>query len=156
MAEFDTTHFGRISYEPNSTFYFPRGLPGFDEVRAFLALSFADRAPLVFLQSLERPELCFITLPVQAAEPEYRLEIAPEDLDLIGLASRAKPQIGKDVLCLAVLSVREEGPTANLLAPIVVNLQNRHGVQAISPSGSYSHQHPLLPAEPVEAEPAPC
>jgi flagellar assembly factor FliW len=156
MPEFDTTHFGRISYESTSTFDFPRGLPGFEEARAFLALSFADRAPLIFLQSLEQPGLCFITLPVQVADPEYRLEVAPEDLTMIGLASRTQPRIGKDVLCLAVLSLREEGPTANMLAPIVVNLRNRRGVQAIAPSGGYSHQHPLLPAEPVEAEPAPC
>jgi flagellar assembly factor FliW len=156
MPEFDTTCFGRISYEENSWFYFPSGLPGFERLRSFLPLSFPDRQPLLFLQSLEDPELCFISLPVLAADPDYRLEISPEDLAILGLAPRVAPRIGTDVLCLAVLSLREAGPTANLLAPIVVNLHNRRGVQAISPGGTYSHQHALLHPQKTEAPPAPC
>jgi flagellar assembly factor FliW len=156
MPEFDTTHFGRISYETDSAFYFPGGLPGFEQVRSFLPLSFPDSQPLIFLQSLEEPGLCFITLPVLAADPGYRLEVSPEDLAGIGMPVKVQPKIGADVLCLAVLSLREGGPTANLLAPIVVNLRNRRGVQAIAPGGGYSHQHALLPAQTAEEQPAPC
>jgi flagellar assembly factor FliW len=153
MPEFDTTHFGRIPYETNAPFHFPCGLPGFEHARSFLPLSFPDRQPLIFLQSLEDPGLCFVTLPVLAADPGYRLGVSPEDLAVIGMPARAQPGIGTDVLCLAVLSLREEGPTANLLAPIVVNVRNRRCVQAIAPGGGYSHQHALLPAE---AQAAPC
>jgi flagellar assembly factor FliW len=156
MPEFNTTHFGRISYETDSVFDFPDGLPGFEQVRSFLPLSFPDSQPLIFLQSLETPSLCLITLPVLAADPGYRLEVSPEDLAAIGMPVRVPPKIGADVLCLAVLSLHEDGPTANLLAPIVVNLRNRRGVQAISPGGAYSHQHALTPPQHAEAEPAPC
>ena len=51
------------------------------------------------------------------------------------------------MLCLTVLSVRETGPTANLLAPIVVNLRNRKAVQAVAAESDYSHQHALMPEE---------
>jgi flagellar assembly factor FliW len=156
MPEFDTNHFGRISYQEDSAFYFPCGLPGFEQARFFLPLSFPDQHPLIFLQSLEEPGLCFITLPVLAADPGYRLAVSPEDLAVIGLPGRVQPKIGSDVLCLAMLSLREEGPTANLLAPVVVNLRNRHCVQAIAPGGGHSHQHALLPAQREEAQPAPC
>jgi len=37
-------------------------------------------------------------------------------------------------------------PTANLLAPVVVNLKTRRGLQAIQVDSSYSHQHPVLAA----------
>jgi flagellar assembly factor FliW len=156
MPEIDTTHFGRISYETDSTFYFPGGLPGFEQVRSFLPLSFPDSQPLIFLQSLDDPGLCFITLPVLAADPGYRLEVSPEDLAAIGMPARVQPKIGADVLCLAVLTLRKEGPTANLLAPIVVNLRNRRGVQAIAPGGGYSHQHAVVPAQTAEEQPAAC
>jgi flagellar assembly factor FliW len=46
-----------------------------------------------------------------------------------------------------VLSIRETGPTANLLAPIVVNLRNRRAVQAVAAESDYSHQHALMPEE---------
>ena len=48
-----------------------------------------------------------------------------------GFPLTRQPRIGEDVLCLTVLSIRETGPTANLLAPMVVNLHNRKAVQAM-------------------------
>jgi flagellar assembly factor FliW len=48
---------------------------------------------------------------------------------------------------LSVLSIRESGPTANLLAPIVINLKTRRAVQAIASEGDYSHQFELMPQE---------
>jgi flagellar assembly factor FliW len=46
-----------------------------------------------------------------------------------------------------VLSLRETGPTANLLAPVIVNLKSLKAVQAVAQEGSYSHQHPLVTEE---------
>jgi flagellar assembly factor FliW len=51
------------------------------------------------------------------------------------------------VLCLTVLSIKETGPTANLLAPVVVNLANRRAVQAVALESDYSCQHGLFPLE---------
>jgi len=142
MPLLQTKNFGPIRYEVEAALEFPKGLPGFEERRAFLALHFEDTDPLIFLQSTEDPELCFLTMPVLAVDPEYRLEVEAEDLELIGLTT-APPVIGRDVLCLAVLSLREEGPTANLLAPVVVNLHTRKSVQAVAAGSTYSHQHAL-------------
>lgn len=147
MPSVQTKYFGTLSYEPDAPLEFPQGLPGFEDRRRFLALSFADTQPLVFLQSLEDPGLCFITLPVLAIDPRYQLRLDGEDGELIGLAAGHAPRIGDDVLCLAVVSIRESGPTANLLAPVVVNLSNRKAVQAVDAEPGYSHQHALIPQE---------
>jgi flagellar assembly factor FliW len=149
MPSFETKNFGIVSYESGSVLEFPRGLPGFDERRLFLVLQFADSKPLVFLQNLEDPGLCFTTLPVLAADPDYRLDVSREDRALVGLPLTSALRIGQDVLCLTVLSLQESGPTANLLAPIVVNVGNLKGVQAIASESDYSHQHALLAAETV-------
>lgn len=142
-----TKNFGPIRYEADSELRFPAGLPGFDERKRFVAVRFVESDPLVYLQSLEDPDLCFITMPVLAVEPRYRLKVSSDDLEQIGLPAVRQPRIGDDVLCLTVLSVRETGPTANLLAPIVINIKNRTAVQAISPDRDYSHQYELLPEE---------
>jgi flagellar assembly factor FliW len=147
MLSVPTNYFGTISYAPGAALDFPRGLPGFEERRRFLALSFEDRQPLVFLQSLEDPGLCFITLPVLAIDPQYRLAVAHEDRQLIGLAAGKPLRIGEDVACLAVLSIRESGPTANLLAPVVINLRTQQAVQAVAAESGYSHRHVLVPDE---------
>jgi flagellar assembly factor FliW len=147
MPQFVTKHFGVIEYQLEAALEFPAGVPGFEQETRFLALEQPGTQPLVFLQSLNRPDLCFITLPVQVVEPDYRLAVSAEDLRALGLAQERQPQIGTEVLCLAVVSVAEDRqPTANLLAPIVVNLKTRRAVQAIAADTGYSHQHPLLAA----------
>jgi len=147
MPLFQTQNFGAIRYEANSTIFFPNGLPGFEERTRFVALAFADSQPLVFLQSLEDQSLCFVTLPVLAIDEHYRLELSGEDLAGLELAPEQQPRIGEEVACLAVLTLQEGGPTANLLAPIVINLANLKALQGIVPESGYSHQHALMPAE---------
>lgn len=147
MPVFETKNLGRISYTPEAVVEFPRGLPGFESQRRFAVVQFADSVPLVFLQSLENAGLSFICLPVLAVDPQYRLEIGVEDLAGLGLPESVQPRIGEDVLCLAVLTLKSSGPTANLLAPIVINLHNRTAMQPVMPEAGYSHQHELLPAE---------
>lgn len=148
MPEIETKNFGRISYREDAALVFRHGLPGFENRSRFLPLTFPGREPLVFLQSLEEPGLCFITLPVWAAHPSYRLDMTREDMALIGLRPGSPARVGEDVLCLAVISIRADGPTANLLAPVVVNLRNRQSVQAVAPSARYSHRFPLVSRQP--------
>jgi len=140
----ETQRFGRIAYEPESVIVFSAGLPGFEDRHRFLAVQLPDTKPLVFLQSLEDPGLCFATLPVLAVEPRYRLRLGGEDLERLGFSGGLQPRIGADVLCLAILSLRSSGPTANLLAPVVVNVKNLKAVQAVMGDSGYSHRHSLV------------
>ncbi|MGB9457718.1 MAG: flagellar assembly protein FliW [Bryobacteraceae bacterium] len=90
-----------------------------------------------------------------AFEPQDTIEFPRglpgfEDRETAGLASVRRPRIGKDVWALAVIAVRETGPTVNLLAPLVVNLRSLRAVQAVMRESAYSHRHALpQPAEVV-------
>jgi flagellar assembly factor FliW len=143
----ETKSFGKISFEPESELEFPCGLPAFEERRRFVAVRFVESDPLIYLQSLEDPGLCFITMPILAVDPRYKLAVSGEDMEQLGLPATSQLLIGEDILCLSVLSIQETGPTANLLAPIVVNLRNRRAVQAVAPESGYSHQFALMPDE---------
>lgn len=143
--QFETQHFGTIEYTSESVFDFPAGLPGFEQEHRFVAIEQPSTKPILFLQSLTRPDLCFITLPVLVVDPGYRLAIAPDDLRALGLAEHRQPSIGTEVLCLAIISVSEGSPpTANLLAPLVVNLKTRCAAQVIQSESGYPHRHALL------------
>jgi flagellar assembly factor FliW len=147
MPHLQTRDFGEIEYRDDAVIEFPAGLPGFEQEKRFLPIEHPASRPIIFLQSLSRAGLCFITLPVRALAPDFVLSLAPEDLDLLSFQADARPEIGRDALCLAIVSVAEgKPPTANLLAPVVVNMAARRGVQAIQAECGYSHQHPLLPA----------
>lgn len=149
MPSLETKSFGTIAFESRDAIEFPRGLPGFEDRRRFLAIRQERARPLVFLQSLEDPGLCFITTPVLAVDPRFRLKLSEEDREAIGLSPVRRPRIGKNVWALGVIAVRETGPTVNLLAPLVINLRSLRAVQAVMRDSSYSHRHAL--PQPVEA-----
>jgi flagellar assembly factor FliW len=151
MQYLDTKNLGAISWEPQSEIEFPRGVPGFEAYRRFVAVHFGHTDPLIFVQSLEDAALCFVTMPVRAVDPDYRLSVSREDLGLVGLRWERQPRIGEEIHCLAVLSFKETGTTANLLAPIVINLKNLKAVQAVAQEGGYSHRHVLIEEEKAAA-----
>ena len=149
MPQCETKYFRTFSYDEGATVAFSAGLPAFENCRRFLPMEQADRRPFVFLQSLDEPSLCFITLPVAGIDPGYKLKMSAQDLESTGL--EGPPSTGTGVLCLAVVSFQTSAiPTANLLAPIVVNYGTRRAVQAVRDDSAYSCCHPLV------REVAPC
>ncbi len=143
--EFETKHFGVVEYGEESVFDFPAGLPGFEDEHRFIAIEQPSTKPILFLQSLRTPDLCFITLPVLVVDPGYEPAISPDDLRLLELPEHRQPRLSSEVLCLAIISVSEgKPPTANLLAPVVINLKTRRAVQAIQSESGYSHRHVLF------------
>ncbi len=155
MAKCQSKYLGELQYdEAESVIEFPAGLPGFEEERSFLPVKLPHMEPLVLLQSLKRPDLCFMTLPVLSIDPAYRLEMTSADLKAIGFERDCNPKIGTDVMCLAILCTHENrAATANLLSPLVINLATRCAVQAIPIETKYSCHHELPLPEPVPEQP---
>jgi flagellar assembly factor FliW len=145
MPTCKTKYFGDVDYADEALIDFVRGPAGFEEETKFLILSYPHQYPLVFVQSITSPNLCFVALPVLAVNPKYRLQMEGADAAVLGVPEQ--PTVGTQVLCLALVTGHEQTPTANLLAPIVVNLKSRRAMQCIHADGWYSHQHPLLSAE---------
>jgi len=140
----ETRYFGPVEYNEESVLVFPEGIPAFEQEKRFLVMRQPISEPLVFLQSVANPNVCFATLPAAAACPGFQLHMKPEDLDTLGLEKGQQPAIGRDVLCLTILSLTENAPpTVNLLAPIVVNLHTLRGCQAIQTDSPYSHREVL-------------
>lgn len=118
---------------------FPNGIPAFETQKRF---RLADRDPLVFLESETTPGLSFLLLPVTLIDPEYRLAMAAADRHSIRATSKSRLAV-----YAVITAVENLPPTANLLAPVVVNLDNGLGVQAVRSDSVYSHKHLLLPEE---------
>ena len=151
MPQCETKYFGTVSYEAGAAVEFPAGLPGFEDCRRFLPIEEAARLPLIFMQSLEQPGLCFLTLHVGAIDPGYRLKMSAEDMASVGFDQ--PPGTAVDMVCLAVMSVDyARAPTVNLLAPIVVNPRTGRAVQSVRDDAVYLCRQPLAGAP----EQAPC
>jgi flagellar assembly factor FliW len=149
MPVIETRLFGTFEYEESWVVRFPAGLPGFEQETRFVLLERPEWTPIVFLQSLQQAQLCFLAAPVAVIDPSYSLSVTREDFERIGLNQEQQLVLGEEVLCLALLCAPENGPlTGNLLAPVVVNRWTRTAVQAVRTDARYSHQH-IFAAEPA-------
>ncbi len=152
MPSIDTARFGLIDYPDDAVIHFPAGLPAFETDTQFLAIERPDAAPLIFLQSINHPGLCFLTLPVLVIDAGYRLALSPEDLLVLELPVGRQPEIAGNLSCLCILTIPEQGPaTANLMAPLVIRRDTRIGLQAVQVDGAYSHRHPLFQSAEVSS-----
>ncbi len=123
-------HLGEIAWDQGSELLLPAGIPGFEDERRMVAVEVPAQRPLVFLQSLARPELCFVSLPVRTIRSDYQLVLNEEDRSVLEIGEGVCPEIGAEVLCLALLFPSEGSLEANLGAPIVMNLHNLRCVQS--------------------------
>jgi flagellar assembly factor FliW len=161
MPSIETKYFGTLPYAESAVFDFPRGLPAFEEERSFVLIELprgdvpqADASheiPLLFLQSMSRANLCFAAFPILVVDEKYELAIAPEDLQELELDTRQQPALGAEVMVLALISLHGKFvATANLMAPVVLNVKTRRGLQAIRRDSLYSHEHPIAGQPPGE------
>ncbi|HXE64369.1 MAG TPA: flagellar assembly protein FliW [Bryobacteraceae bacterium] len=144
MPRIPTKFFGDRECDADSIYTFPAGLPGFEDQHSFCFLTTPASEPLLFMQSIATPNLCFVMLPILVVDPDYRVALSEEELATLELPSGGTPAIGRDILCAAlVCSEAGTRPTVNLMAPIVVNLKTKAGIQVIHGESGYSHRHPL-------------
>lgn len=143
MPLLETKYCGKVPVTERESFEFPEGLPGFRHEKAFTLIKLPGK-DLLLLQSMSTRDLCFPALSVSKIDPDYELAVPFEDLKLLGLETERQPVIGTEVGVLAVLTVREGGSAeANLLAPVVINLANRRGVQSVRFDSRYPHAYPI-------------
>jgi len=150
MPSVETKYFGTLPCAEESVFDFPHGLPAFEDDKSFVLIEAPNQGPALFLQSMARASLCFVALPILAVDEKYELAIAPEDLEELGLDMHRQPLLREEVIVLTLISLHDKLPaTANLMAPVVLNMKTRRGLQAIRRDSKYSH------AQPMGGEPGP-
>ena len=147
----ETKYFGAVECPQSLVIKFPLGLPGFECLTDFLCLEQPALRPLVYLQSVAEPQVCFLTLPARVIEPSYQLAIENHDAQILELGAEA-PQIGSNIACIAILCTGPDRvPSANLAAPVVINIARRIGLQIVQIRSEYDCAHPLGCVSSMEA-----
>lgn len=120
-----TLHFGEIEVPQQNIIIFDEGILGFDNLREFVIISEEETEPFKWLISLEEPNIGFPIIDPwlldQTYNPGKRFQLEEEALfSIVNLG-------GKDKVM-----------TANLKAPIVINVSESKGKQVILPNEKYS------------------
>lgn len=135
----NTLRFGKIEVDNIEVIHFGRGIFGFREEKDFVLLHHEEHKPFMWLQSTSTPELAFIILDPWMVNEDYSLELSED------LKERLKICKEEQVLILSIVTIPENQSdmTINLMAPIVINIEEKLGEQIILNDERYSVRHRL-------------
>lgn len=144
----ENTRFGTIEVEDDCVIAFPNGLVGFPDQTRFVLLGRGQNRMVGYLQSLVTPSLAFPVTDGSAFDgyPE------PSTVEL----ARGAGLQASEVALLVIVAVKPGSKTleANLLAPIVVDVDTRMGAQVVLDPRKFGASVPLV-AAPTPPAPAP-
>lgn len=130
----NTHQFGEISIDVANIFHFPNGLLGFEDLKQFILISDEQTEPFKWLICVEAPDIGFPILSPFYVDFDYN--------------------IGKEVdleinVLFVVVTLQDENKniSANLKAPIILNLQMMTGEQLLIPFEKYSTSHIISNSE---------
>jgi flagellar assembly factor FliW len=133
-----TLRFGEISFTSGDLLEFPWGLPGFADLRRFVALSPADQPGLVWLQSVESPDVALPAADPYRIFPDYDPRLPQYVFETLEIRNQ------EDFSLLCILGLGKKTPTTmNLAAPVLVNLKMRRARQVMLDDGTYAVRTPV-------------
>jgi flagellar assembly factor FliW len=142
---------GPVSIARNEIVQFPGGLYGFPECRGFALLP-TPREGIFWLQSTDFSALSFILVDPFVYFPGYHIEL--DDADILRLGTKEAQHIL--ILAIVTMPATPGGKcTANLHAPVLFNINDRHAHQSIRPDDTYGFREPFTIEQALTDQPVP-
>jgi len=140
-----SSRFGEFEVPASTVIEFPRGMIGFPNQRRYIMLE--HKGPFCWLQSLDEPSLAFVVIDGMEMGDRYdrKIPFADPQCDFRG---------DDEFAILLIVTVRQDPTqtTANVKAPVFVNMRNRRGVQVIYDDPNLDTRYSLFTPQ-EEAEP---
>ncbi len=133
----ETGRFGHLTVGNDETIIIPQGILGFPEYTKFCLIDPADDTLILWLQSLENPQVVFPVLEPKVFRLDYTAKLSALELRELKLDNVNQSAV------LSILTIPEDitQMTANLKAPLVVNLKQQVAKQVVLQENEYSVKH---------------
>lgn len=137
--ELNTKYHGVLNIEEEEIIRFESGIPGFSEETKFILLPLEENSPYYIMQSLKTSELGFVVTEPFSFFKDYEFRLGESEKEALNIKDDSTIQV------LTILSLKEPfaNTTANLQAPIVINLSEKFGKQIILNDTKYTTRHKL-------------
>ena len=118
---------------------FEKGIPGFEDYKYFNVNVIKDNEKFYSIVSKEDDNIGFISISPFEVKKDYEIDLDDEFVKELDIKSE------KDVLvlCLITLGKTLKDSTANLKAPIIINIKNNRGKQLILQDDKYKIKESL-------------
>ena len=134
--KFQSTRFGEVVVPRDSIIEFPTGIIGFPKLHRYVMLE--HQAPFSWLHCIDDPNLAFVVVDAMEFGEGYNVQppFGDRNIDL---------KEDDEYAILVIVTIRREPgiTTANLKAPVFVNIRNRKGIQVIFDDSRLSTRHPF-------------
>ncbi|MBT2291625.1 flagellar assembly protein FliW [Paenibacillus albidus] len=127
-------------------FLFPKGLPGFEQLKEFSLKEHNDIFSL--LSAVDQPEVTFITVNPFDFVPDYEFVLPDDTIQELGM--KDKEQVS--VRCIVTWHSDRLKVSVNLLAPLIFNTVDHKGKQIVLQNTTYTTKHPLWTDSPKTDE----
>jgi flagellar assembly factor FliW len=131
--------FGEFTVPADQVLTLQEGLIGFPNYRRFVVMEHPSPSLLRWLLCIDDPNLAFAVADPTDFFPSYQLG-RHEEIEALGVES------ADDLAVFAIVTIPGDpaAMSANLMAPVIVNVRTRIGRQVILENGLYSTRHRLL------------
>lgn len=135
-----TSRFGVVTITSDDVIHFPEGLLGFNELRGFVLLDDPSDEIFAWLQSCEEPGIAFPVLEPELFTTNYTIQLTKHDLENLDLSSK------EGARCFSVITIPQDPTqmTANLKAPIVINVAKRTARQCVLQDNQLNIREPIF------------
>ena len=136
----NTSRFGRIELQDTDVLTFPEGLLGFADLRQFVLLDDPSDEIFAWLQSCESSQIAFPVLEPELFAENYRVSLTKNDLESLKMVQTQKARY------FSIVTIPDDPTqmTANLKAPIVVNVDNRLARQCVLQDNNLAIREPIF------------
>jgi len=129
--------FGELEVSNEEIITFPEGILGFPELHRYCLVDPGDDTLILWMQSLEDANVAFPVLEPKIFKSDYIVKLSSQELKQLRLEN-----INQSIVFTILTIPRDVTQmTANLKAPIVVNLREQVGRQVVLQENEYTLKH---------------
>ncbi len=136
----NTTRFGPIEISSDDILTFSEGLLGFNDLEKFVLLDDPNDEIFAWLQSCDESSIAFPVLEPELFEENYTLEMSKSDLQSLQAVDTSQLRS----FCIITIPEDPARMTANLKAPVVVNIEKRIARQCVLQNNKLEIREPIF------------
>lgn len=138
--QIQTSRFGNITVGEDDVLHFPEGLLGFSDLDRFVLLDDPSDEIFAWLQSCDEPSIAFPILEPELFSDTFQLTLTKSDLKSLNVEDKT----GLRPFCIITIPEDPTMMTANLKAPIIINIAQKMGRQCVLQDNKLEIREPIF------------
>ena len=135
-----TTRFGQVEFTADDLIEIPEGILGFSNLTRFVLLDDPTDDVFAWLQCCERPDIAFPVLEPEFFSANYKFTLTKSDMEALRIKSLDRVK----VFCIVTIPEDPANMTANLKAPILINVPEKIARQCVLQDNNLAIREPIF------------